>query len=79
MRMKHSTPRKATNITLDPVAVDEAKQLGINVSQACENGLRSEIAKAKGEQWLEENREAIDAFNEWIAENGLPLEEHRQF
>jgi antitoxin CcdA len=30
-------------------------------------------------RWRRENRSAIDAYNEWIAEHGLPLEEIRRF
>jgi hypothetical protein len=29
--------------------------------------------------WRQENRAAIDCYNEWIAEYGLPLEEFRRF
>ena len=37
------------------------------------------VRKARAEQWREENREALEAYNEWIAKNGLPLERCRQF
>jgi post-segregation antitoxin (ccd killing protein) len=33
----------------------------------------------RGRHWLQENRAAIDCYNEWIAEYGLPLEEFRRF
>ena len=33
----------------------------------------------RGRRWQRENRAAIDCYNEWIAEQGLPLEEFRQF
>ena len=44
--IKH-TPRQATNVTLpvDPLA--EARRLSLNVSQACELGLKAEIARAR--------------------------------
>jgi post-segregation antitoxin (ccd killing protein) len=29
--------------------------------------------------WQRENRAAIDCYNEWIAEHGLPLDEFRRF
>ena len=31
------------------------------------------------EHWRKENRAAIEAYNEWIDEYGLPLAEFRQF
>jgi post-segregation antitoxin (ccd killing protein) len=34
---------------------------------------------AQGRHWQRENRAAIECYNEWIAEHGLPLEEFRQF
>jgi antitoxin CcdA len=81
--MKHEriTPvkRKAVNLSLDKDVVAEAKELGINLSQVCERGLISEIATARGDKWLRDNIGALEAWNVWIAENGLPLEEHRQF
>ena len=30
-------------------------------------------------QWQPENRAAIQCYNEWITEHGLPLEEFRRF
>lgn len=35
--------------------------------------------KGDAAQWLEENREAIAAYNAWVDNNGLPLQEYRQF
>jgi len=71
--------RKATNVSLNPEHVAEARELGINVSQACEQGLVAALKKARGEKWLEENREALDSYNAWVEEHGLPLEKYRLF
>lgn len=79
MCMKHSITRKPTNITLDPVAIAEAKELKINLSQACESGLRAEIAKRKTENWKKNNRTALLDSNDWVSKNELPLADHRQF
>jgi antitoxin CcdA len=59
--------------------VEEAKRLGINVSQACETGLQEQVQKALGEEWKRENREAIASWNKWVAENGMPYDEYRHF
>ncbi len=81
--MKHerisASRRRPVNLSLDPSLVAEARELGVNVSRACEKGLTEELAKARGERWLRENRAALLAWNDWIEENGLPFEEHRQF
>lgn len=71
--------RKPTNLSLDPALLEEARALGVNVSRAAEGGLREAVRKARGEAWLRENAEAIESYNRWIEENGLPLEGLRMF
>ena len=77
--MTAKTPRKATNLTLDAQAIADAKELGINISAACEEGLVVAISKARGEEWLRENRSAIDSFNAYVDKHGIPLAQYRQF
>ena len=72
-------PRKATNVTLDADLLAAARELGINVSRAAETGLSEAVRRARSENWREENREALESYNRWIEENGLPLEKYRQF
>ncbi len=74
-----SPPRRATNVTLPETLLRDAREMGINLSQACERGLAHAVAKARRQRWLEENREAMDAWNEYVAEHGLPLDAYRQF
>jgi antitoxin CcdA len=76
---RFTAPRRATNVSLPGDMVEEAKRLGINVSQACETGLQEQVQKALGEEWKRENREAIESWNKWVAENGMPYDEYRQF
>ena len=76
---KGAAPKRATNISLRSDLIDEARRLNINISQACERGLEKEVTKTRGEQWVEENRAAIDYWNAYVEENGLPLARYRQF
>lgn len=71
--------RRPTNISLDSAMIEDAKELGINISRACEQGLAKQISEERGRRWLEENREAIEASNAYVAEHGLPLEKYRLF
>lgn len=71
--------RRATNVSLPIDLVEEARKLNVNISKACEAGLREDVAKTRADRWREENRAAIDYWNCWVEENGLPLEEYRQF
>lgn len=71
--------RKATNVTLPAALLKEARELGINLSQACERGLAASVAEARAQRWLKDNREALNAWNEYVEQHGLPLAEFRQF
>lgn len=71
--------RKATNLSLDSNLVEAARELGINLSRACEDGLRREVALEQGRRWQEENKEGIAASNAYVEKHGLPLEKYRLF
>jgi len=44
-----------------------------------ERGLAAEVGEARRRRWLEENREAMEAWNDHVAGHGLPLAAFRQF
>ncbi len=71
--------KKPTNLTLDPSLLNEARALGVNLSQAAEAGLRRAVADAKAEAWKRENAEALASSNAWTDAHGLPLDQYRQF
>lgn len=74
-----STPRKRTTMTIRPDYLAAAKRLGITVSEAAERGLRDAIREAEAARWLAENGEAVEAANDWVEANGLPLADRRLF
>ncbi|OIQ88031.1 post-segregation antitoxin CcdA [mine drainage metagenome] len=71
--------RQRTNVTLPESLLQEARQLKINLSQACERGLAAEVSEAKAQRWQQENQAAIDDWNAYVEEHGVPLAEYRQF
>ena len=71
--------RRPTNVSLDRTLVEEARALGINLSQACERGIAAQLVQVRGERWLAENRAAIEASNDYVEQHGLPLARYRQF
>jgi antitoxin CcdA len=71
--------RRATNVSLPEDLIGAARELNVNISQACEKGLQEAVSKTRAERWIEENREAIDFWNRYVEENGLPLAKYRQF
>ena len=79
LRTRKPANRRATNVSLASDLIEEAKQLDINISQACEKGLASEVKKAREDKWIEENWEAIQFWNDYVEKNGLPLAKYRMF
>ena len=73
------TNRKATNVSLSPELLEEAREYQINLSRAAEEGVRQALKLARREQWLKENAEAIEGWNKYIEANGLPLARFRMF
>jgi antitoxin CcdA len=76
---RKSPPKRATNVSLSAELIDAAKELDINVSQACERGLAADVKAAREARWLEENREAIESSNAYVEKYGLPLARFRLF
>lgn len=74
-----ASTRQRTNVTLSEGLLREARQLNINLSQACERGLAAEVSKVKAQRWLQENQAAISAWNSYVDEHDVPLAEYRQF
>ena len=70
---------RPANTTLDAALVAEAKALGVNISLASAQGLEAAVKRARREQWLAKNADALESSNRWIEANGLPLPGHRAF
>lgn len=74
-----STPKKATNITLSADVLNEAKALGINISQACNQFLRELVTREQERRWQADNAEFVTAYNDGVEKDGVPLEAWRTF
>lgn len=74
-----ATPKKATNISLSLDVYNEAKLLGINISQACERFLREEVRAEKERRWAQDHAQFIAAYNRTVETEGLALEQWRSF
>lgn len=72
-------PKKATNITLSADVLTEAKALGINISQACDQFLRELVKREQEKRWLADNADFIAAYNAGVERDGLPLDSWRTF
>lgn len=79
MRNEAPSVRKAANLSIDADLLTEAKSLSVNISRAAEAGISEAVRKEKERRWKEENREAIENWNRYFEENGLPFAEYRGF
>lgn len=68
-----------TNVTLSQDLLEVSKRLKINVSAVLEEALRLSIKNKLAEVWLDENREAIAAYNADIELNGVFSQTDRSF
>jgi antitoxin CcdA len=78
-RYNSKAPRRPTNVSLSTDLLEQARELGVNVSRACERGLIAQIAEDRARRWLEENRSVIESSNQYVEQHELPLARYRQF
>ena len=71
--------KKRTNLSINKTLLNEAKELGINISSSAESGIRDALLERKRALWLEDNKDAISSSNDYVVKNGLPLEKFRHF
>jgi antitoxin CcdA len=75
MQSLGNATKQATHITLSSDVLTEAKALGINISQSCDQLLRNERER----RWQQDNADFIAAYNQTVADEGLPLDSWRSF
>ena len=78
-RLRDDSRRRATNISLSEILVVEAQELGIDISRACEAGLKDEVRRERLRRWQDENAEAFGAWDGFVERNGVPLAKYRKF
>lgn len=71
--------RRATNISPPGDVYKDAKELGINFSQTCERALRQAVQTERDRQWAIEYADFIQAYNEMVERDGLPLAQYQTF
>lgn len=58
-------------LDLDSLLLDKARALGVDLTTALTKALALEAQRRQGERWREENREAIEVYNEHVAQHGV--------
>ena len=72
-------PKKATNLSLNSDLLQKARDLRVNLSATLEQALKDKLKSVEEESWKKENKAAIAAYNEFIAENGCIGDDYRNF
>ena len=71
--------KSPVNLRIRTSLKKKAKNLGVNLSQTLEKSLEDEISRREQLEWLEVNRQAIEAYNRRINERGPALTAYRSF
>ena len=74
-----SQPKKAANLTVRADLREEARARKINLSQTLEVALAAELKRQREAEWLEQNKEAIEAYNRHVERDGLFSDRFRSF
>jgi len=72
-------PKKATNLSLNSDLLKQARELDVNLSAVLEEALADVVKERLGQRWLEQNREAIETYNQHVEENGVFSDGLRSF
>jgi antitoxin CcdA len=66
-----SAAKKPASLRVNGDLLEKAGELGIDLSITLEGALAIEVGQKQRELWLAENREAIEAYNEHVAQHGV--------
>lgn len=74
-----NAPKRAANLSVNGDLLNKAKELDINLSATLEQALAAILKKKQREQWLAENAEAMNAYNEHVEAHGVFSDYLRSF
>jgi antitoxin CcdA len=74
-----NAPKKSANLSINSDLIQQAKALKINLSKLLEEKLAQTIAAQKESLWLQENKEAIENYNDRVSKNGTFSDRLRRF
>ncbi|MBX3635376.1 MAG: type II toxin-antitoxin system CcdA family antitoxin [Rubrivivax sp.] len=79
MRSIRQAPKRAVNLSLNAKVLDMAREMGLNISQTVDALLTEEVLRQYWQRWQHDNAEAIAAYNERVAREGLFSDRYRSF
>ena len=66
-----TAPKRALNLSVNSNLLEEARRYKLNLSKLLEQALVEALTEKKRTEWLEQNREALEAYNERVEERGV--------
>lgn len=72
-------PKRAANLSINADLLSKAKALDINLSATLEQALIEALRKRQRDQWIADNQDAIDAYNEHVDKHGVFSDGLRSF
>jgi len=72
-------PKTAANLSLNSDLLKQARELDVNLSAVLEEALADVVRERMEQRWLEQNRQAIDAYNQHIEDAGVFSDDLRSF
>lgn len=72
-------PKRATNVSINAELLRAARALKVNLSRTLEDALIEILRAERGREWLDDNREAIEAFNQRVSREGVFSDGQRRF
>ncbi|MCL4431698.1 MAG: type II toxin-antitoxin system CcdA family antitoxin [Epsilonproteobacteria bacterium] len=74
-----NAPKKSANLSINSDLIQQAKALKINLSKLLEEKLAQTIAAQKESVWIDENKEAIEEYNDRVSKSGVFSDRLRRF
>jgi len=66
-----TAPKRASNLSVNSDLLTEARHYKLNLSKLLEQALIEALTEKKRDEWLEQNREALEAYNKRVEERGV--------
>lgn len=74
-----NAPKKPTNLSINSDLLKKAKELDINLSATLEQALTAQLKTKQAQLWLEQNKDAIAAYNQSVDAQGVFSDGLRSF
>ena len=77
--MSDTVKKKSTNLSIRSDLLQRARNRNISLSKTLEQSLERILREHDRQAWIEENQEALEAANRFVAERGLWSDGLRMF